>query len=186
MENKDKRFTLKIRGQEIEISEEVYRAYIRPVQAEQRRKRRAQHPGQGHGPQRDAVGRRGEEAEHRVGRAGRARDGQHGPDAQVDDDDKARGEPRGEAPAQALRPAGARRGDDAEHREQHGGGGEADEGRYAFGTCRIAGEGRENQVPGAKEHREQRGADQKALPVRETLHTNCLLFSVCRREECGV
>lgn len=40
MENKDKRFTLKIRGQEIEVSEEVYRAYIRPVQAEQRRKRR--------------------------------------------------------------------------------------------------------------------------------------------------
>lgn len=40
MENKDKRFTLKIRGQEIEVSEEVYRAYIRPVRSEQRQKRR--------------------------------------------------------------------------------------------------------------------------------------------------
>ena len=40
MENKNKRFTLKIRGQEIEVSEEMYRTYIRPVQAEQRQKRR--------------------------------------------------------------------------------------------------------------------------------------------------
>lgn len=40
MENKDKTRTLKIRGQEVEVSEEVYRAYIRPIRAEQRRKRR--------------------------------------------------------------------------------------------------------------------------------------------------
>lgn len=40
MENKGKRFVLKIRGQEVEVSEEVYRAYIRPIRAEQRQKRR--------------------------------------------------------------------------------------------------------------------------------------------------
>lgn len=40
MENNDKIHTLKIRGQEVEMSEEVYRAYIRPIRAEQRRKRR--------------------------------------------------------------------------------------------------------------------------------------------------
>ncbi len=40
MENKNKTRTLKIRGQEVEVSEEVYRAYIRPIRAEQRRKRR--------------------------------------------------------------------------------------------------------------------------------------------------
>ncbi len=40
MENNDKTRTLKIRGQEVEVSEEVYRAYIRPIRAEQRRKRR--------------------------------------------------------------------------------------------------------------------------------------------------
>lgn len=40
MENKDKTRTLKIRGQKVEVSEEVYRAYIRPIRAEQRRKRR--------------------------------------------------------------------------------------------------------------------------------------------------
>ncbi len=40
MENNDKRFYLKVRGQEIEVSEKVYRAYIRPIRAEQRRKRR--------------------------------------------------------------------------------------------------------------------------------------------------
>ncbi len=37
MENNDKRFYLKVRGQEIEVSEKVYRAYIRPIRAEQRR-----------------------------------------------------------------------------------------------------------------------------------------------------
>lgn len=41
MENKDKTFTLRIRGQEVVVSEEVYRAYIRPVRAEKRRKQRA-------------------------------------------------------------------------------------------------------------------------------------------------
>ena len=40
MENKGKRFVLKIRGQEVEVSEEVYRAYVRPIRAEQRQKRR--------------------------------------------------------------------------------------------------------------------------------------------------
>ncbi len=41
MENENKRFYLKIRGQEVEVSEEVYRAYIQPVRAERRRKQRA-------------------------------------------------------------------------------------------------------------------------------------------------
>lgn len=40
MEKKDKKYTLKVKGKEIEVSEEIYRAYIRPVQAEQRQKRR--------------------------------------------------------------------------------------------------------------------------------------------------
>lgn len=40
MENKDKKFTLKIRGKEVSVNEEIYRAYIRPVRAEQRRSRR--------------------------------------------------------------------------------------------------------------------------------------------------
>lgn len=40
MENKDKTRTLKIRGKEVAVSEEVYRAYIRPIRAEQRKKRR--------------------------------------------------------------------------------------------------------------------------------------------------
>ena len=40
MENENKTRTLKVRGQEVEVSEEVYRAYIRPIRAEQRRKRR--------------------------------------------------------------------------------------------------------------------------------------------------
>ena len=40
MENNGKPRTLKIRGQIVEVSEEVYRAYIRPIRAEQRRKRR--------------------------------------------------------------------------------------------------------------------------------------------------
>lgn len=41
MENNGKRFYLTIRGQEVEVSEEVYRAYIQPVRAERRRKQRA-------------------------------------------------------------------------------------------------------------------------------------------------
>lgn len=40
MEKKDKKYTLKIKCKEVEVSEEIYRAYIRPVQAEQRQKRR--------------------------------------------------------------------------------------------------------------------------------------------------
>ncbi len=40
MEHEGKTYTLKIRGKEVEVSEEVYREYIRPVQAEQRQKRR--------------------------------------------------------------------------------------------------------------------------------------------------
>ena len=40
MENEGKKYTLKIKGKEVEVSEEVYREYIRPVQAEQRQKRR--------------------------------------------------------------------------------------------------------------------------------------------------
>ncbi len=41
MENNGKRFYLTIKGQEVEVSEEVYRAYIQPVRAERRRKQRA-------------------------------------------------------------------------------------------------------------------------------------------------
>ena len=35
-----KSFYLKVRGRKVKVSEEVYRAYIRPIRAEQRRKRR--------------------------------------------------------------------------------------------------------------------------------------------------
>lgn len=35
-----KRFYLTIKGKKVEVSEEVYRAYVRPVRAEQRQKRR--------------------------------------------------------------------------------------------------------------------------------------------------
>lgn len=41
MEEQDKKYTLKVRGKEVEVNEEIYREYIRPVQAEQRQKRRA-------------------------------------------------------------------------------------------------------------------------------------------------
>lgn len=41
MENENKRFYLTIKGQEVEVSEEVYRAYIRPVRLEQQRQKRA-------------------------------------------------------------------------------------------------------------------------------------------------
>lgn len=41
MENENKRFYLTIKGQEVEVSEEVYRAYIQPLRAERRRKQRA-------------------------------------------------------------------------------------------------------------------------------------------------
>lgn len=41
MEKKDKKYTLKVKGKEVEVNEEIYREYIRPVQAEQRQKRRA-------------------------------------------------------------------------------------------------------------------------------------------------
>ena len=41
MEKKDNKYTLKVKGKEVEVNEEIYRAYIRPVQAEQRKKRRA-------------------------------------------------------------------------------------------------------------------------------------------------
>ena len=40
MEKKGKKYTLKVRGKEVKVNEEIYRAYIRPVQAEQRQKRR--------------------------------------------------------------------------------------------------------------------------------------------------
>ena len=39
-ENNAKKYIIKVRGEEVEVSEEVYRAYIRPIRAEQRRKRR--------------------------------------------------------------------------------------------------------------------------------------------------
>ena len=39
-ENNEKKYIIKIKGKEVEVSEEVYRAYIRPIRAEQRRKRR--------------------------------------------------------------------------------------------------------------------------------------------------
>lgn len=39
MEKKDKKYTLKVKGKEVEVNEEIYRAYIRPVQAEQRQKK---------------------------------------------------------------------------------------------------------------------------------------------------
>lgn len=40
MDNENKRFYLKIRGQEVEVSEEVYREYKRPDRAERKRKQR--------------------------------------------------------------------------------------------------------------------------------------------------
>ena len=40
MENNGKRFYLTIRGQEVEVSEEVYREYKRPDRAERKRKQR--------------------------------------------------------------------------------------------------------------------------------------------------
>lgn len=40
MEKKDNKYTLKVKGKQVEVNEEIYRAYIRPVQAEQRQKRR--------------------------------------------------------------------------------------------------------------------------------------------------
>mgnify|MGYP000002236638 FL=1 len=39
-ENNAKKYIIKVRGEEVEVSEEVYRAYVRPIRAEQRRKRR--------------------------------------------------------------------------------------------------------------------------------------------------
>ncbi len=41
MEKENKRFHLTIKGQKVEVSEEVYRAYIRPVRLEQQRQKRA-------------------------------------------------------------------------------------------------------------------------------------------------
>lgn len=40
MTKKEKKYVLKIQGEEIEVSEEIYRAYVRPLRAEQRQKRR--------------------------------------------------------------------------------------------------------------------------------------------------
>ena len=40
MEKKDRKYTLKVNGKKIEVGEEIYRAYIRPVRSEQRQKRR--------------------------------------------------------------------------------------------------------------------------------------------------
>lgn len=40
MENKEQGYYLTIKGQRVYVSEEVYRAYVQPVRAEQRRKRR--------------------------------------------------------------------------------------------------------------------------------------------------
>lgn len=40
MEKEGKKYILKIKGKEVEVQEEVYREYIRPIQAEQRQKRR--------------------------------------------------------------------------------------------------------------------------------------------------
>lgn len=40
MENKDKKFYLKVQGKEVEVSEEVYREYKRPDRAERKRKQR--------------------------------------------------------------------------------------------------------------------------------------------------
>lgn len=39
-ENNENKYIIKVKGKEVEVSEEVYRAYIRPIRAEQRRKRR--------------------------------------------------------------------------------------------------------------------------------------------------
>ena len=39
-ENNEKKYIIKVRGEEVEVSDEVYRAYVRPIRAEQRRKRR--------------------------------------------------------------------------------------------------------------------------------------------------
>lgn len=39
-ENNEKKYIIKIKGKEVEVNEEVYRAYVRPIRAEQRRKRR--------------------------------------------------------------------------------------------------------------------------------------------------
>ncbi len=39
--NETKKFYLNIRGEKVEVSEEVYRAYVRPIRTEQRRERRA-------------------------------------------------------------------------------------------------------------------------------------------------
>ena len=41
MENKKEEFYLTIKGKKVEVSEEVYRAYIRPVRLEQQRQKRA-------------------------------------------------------------------------------------------------------------------------------------------------
>ena len=40
MEKEGKKYILKIKGKEVTVKEEVYREYIRPIQAEQRQKRR--------------------------------------------------------------------------------------------------------------------------------------------------
>ena len=39
-ENNENKYIIKIKGKEVEVNEEVYRAYVRPIRAEQRRKRR--------------------------------------------------------------------------------------------------------------------------------------------------
>ncbi len=41
MDNKDKKFYLTIKGQKVEVSEKIYREYVRPVWSEQRRERRS-------------------------------------------------------------------------------------------------------------------------------------------------
>ena len=39
-ENTEKKYIIKIKGETVEVNEEIYRAYVRPIRAEQRKKRK--------------------------------------------------------------------------------------------------------------------------------------------------
>lgn len=41
MENKEKEFYIPVNGQKVQVSEEIYRAWVRPIRKERRRKQRA-------------------------------------------------------------------------------------------------------------------------------------------------
>lgn len=107
--------------------------------------------------ERDALGQ--QRNQHLEGRGARARNSQARADGQIHRRNKELAKLRMHAPSQIAGRAGERDGDKSHNRQTDSGNQKADHGKRRGGTGLKCQQRRNDEVTGAKEHREQRNAD---------------------------